>query len=367
MKHELPSPITDESFSTAWNYANNKLIELKKKKLIRKILVLVENIIFLLCVTVLLLSLLTRLSSTTIEAYLDTLGPLKACVAFINPMITHPDLHIIIQILIYLIFLFAPAALASGIATLIVWFAYRPATPNAETGDKAVDSKTLADSIYEIEFRGKKVDGISSMTFVALFIIELMALVLSLFFFATGKPELLANDPAVAGVLQLLTSSPIIAAALPSLMQGAPVIFIVIYIAYAGLNEVLSSLLKPLYKTKLAPNLQQDAKNYYYECNPVLKEEFEEEERILQRAIEIKLKRRQEEADLLAKINYKNPAYKYIKIGIVTVLLIVALVFAGNKLKSLDIEKILNELGIESVEGSTESTETESQPEVKHE
>ena len=224
MKHEIPSPITDENFSTAWNYTNNKLIEIKKKKLIRKILVLVENIIFLACVTILLLSLLTRLSSTTITAYLDTLGPLKTCVSLVNPMITHPDLHIILQILIYLIFLFAPAALACGIVTLIIWFTYRPAQPNAETGDKAVDSKTLVDSIYELEIRGKKVDGISSLTFVALFIIELMALVLSLFLFATSKPELLANDPAVAGVLQLLVSSPILATALPSLMQGAPVI-----------------------------------------------------------------------------------------------------------------------------------------------
>ena len=36
-------------------------------------------------------------------------------------------------------------------------------------------------------------------------------------------------------------------------------------------------------------------------------------------------------------------------------------------LKDSYYEKFLNELGIESVEGSTESTETETQPEVNHE
>ena len=360
MKYELPSPITDESFHLVWDYANNKLIELKKKKLIRKIIVLVANTVFFISATAILLNILANLSSITITAFLDTLGPLKTLLDITAPIISHPSLHIIVQTIIYLAFLFVPAILASGIVMLIIWFAYPVAPPNTRTEDNAADAKTLMDALFEIQVRGKKVEGISSIVFIGLFVIELMALSLSLFIFAFNATELLMNDSIFTAILQLI-------ATMPTLINATPAIFIILYGIYAGLNELLSSLLKPFYKTELAPTIQQDAKKYYYECNPSIKNEYEEEERILQRAIEIKAKRRQEEAELLEKINYQNPIYKYIKMGILTVVIIISLVIAGNKLKSLDIEKFLNELGIESLEGNTESTESETQTEVNNE
>lgn len=367
MKHEIPSPITDENFSQAWDYANNKLVEIKKKKLIRKILVLVANSILFLCALLLVLNLIIRIPSSTIEALFDTLGPLKALAISINPLIYHPDLHILVQIIIYLAFLFIPAVLVSAIISLIVAFAYKPAIPNTETGDKAVDSKTLVDALFEAQIRGKKVEGIFSVVFTGLFLIATLALATYLYIFIMNNSEVLANDAALALALQALAANPILAEALPSLMQGLPVVFISIFGLYAALNEILSSILKPFYKTEIAPELQNDAKNYYYECNPAVKEAYDEEERILERAIEIKLKRRQEEADLIAKINYKNPVYKYVKIGIITLVLIITLVITGNKMKSLDMEKFFHELGFESVEENTESTETETGTEVTHE
>lgn len=365
MKIVVPSPITDENFSQAWDYANNKLVEIKKKKLIRKILVLVANTILFLCALAFVLNLIIRIPSTTIEALFDTLGPLKTLGTSVNPLIYHPDLHMAVQIIIYLAFLLIPAFLVSAIISLVVSFAYQPAKPNTETGDKAIDSKTLVDTLFEAQIRGKKVEGIFSLGFSGLFLIALLAIVTYLYIFVMNNSELLTSDAALALALQALASNPILLTALPSLMQGLPVIFIAIFGLYAALNEILSSLLKPFYKTEIAPELQNDAKNYYYECNPAIKEAYEEEERILERAIEIKLKRRQEEADLIAKINYQNPIYKYIKIGIITLVLIIALVIAGNKMKSLDMEKFFHELGFESVEENTESTETRT--EVTHE
>ena len=99
------------------------------------------------------------------------------------------------------------------------------------------------------------------------------------------------------------------------------------------------------------PDIEKDAKAYYYECNPEIKSIFEEEEHILQRAIEIKAKRKKEEEELLAKINYQNPIYKYIKIGITVLILIIAIIIAGNKLKSVDFDKLLNEIGTGSASG----------------
>lgn len=367
MKNVVPSPITDENFSQAWEYANKKLVEIKKKQFTRKILVLVANTILFLCALALVLNLIIRIPSSTIEAFFDTLGPLKALATSVNPLIYHPDLHTAIQLIIYLAFLLLPAFLASAIISLIISFAYKPAAPNTETGDKAIDSKTLVDALFEAQIRGKKVEGIFSVVFTGSFLVAILALATYLYIFVMNNSDILANDVALTLAFQTLASNPILATALPALMQGLPVIFIAIFGLYAALNEILSSLLKPFYKTEIAPEIQNDAKNYYYECNPAIKEAYEEEERILERAIEIKLKRRQEEADLMAKINYQNPVYKYVKIGIITLALIIALVIAGNKMKSLDIENFFHELGFESVEENTESTETEVGTEVTNE
>lgn len=358
MKHEIPSPITDENFNQAWDYANRKLVEIQKKKFIRKILVWVANIPFCLCATMLTLNIVLHLPVDGIEIFFNVLAPLKSVAAFADPIIYHPSLHIVIQIVIYIAFLFVPAILCSSIAALIIWFVYQPAKPLKETEDKALDSKTLWDALFESQFREKKVSGISS--FVGLGFYLLVVLMTPTYFitYAMFNPDALGGSMeafAIISTIRMLFES------------FAALILLIIYGVYGGLNELLSTILKPLYRTKIDPNIQKDAKEYFYECNPVLKAEHDEEERILERAIEIKAKRRQEEADLIAKITYKNPIYKYIKIGIVTLILIIALVFASNKIKSLDIEKFLNELGVESVEGSTESTETEAGTEVNHE
>ena len=50
MKQKL-HPITDENFSLAWEYANKKLEEFKKKSVIRMLLKVFSNLTFLFCMT----------------------------------------------------------------------------------------------------------------------------------------------------------------------------------------------------------------------------------------------------------------------------------------------------------------------------
>ena len=358
MKYELPSPITDENFNHAWEYANEKLVEIKKKKLIRKVLVLVANPLFFLCISLVTLNIIFRLPIDGISILIDIFKPLAAIAFMADPIIYHPDLHIAVQILIYLAFIFVPTLLGSSIAALIVWFTYHPAKALTETGDKSVDSKTLTDALFESEYREKKVGGISSIIGLGLYLLGILSLPTTLLFHITIHPEACGDTIAAYQLMQYLSTF---------FQAAAPIVLLVIYGVYAGLNECVSSILKPFYRTKISPKLQEDAKAYYYECNPEIKAAIEEEDRILERAIEIKLKRRQEEADLIAKITYQKPIYKYIKMGIVALLLIVALVFTSSKLKSVDIDKLFNELGIESVEPDTESTETEISTEVTNE
>ena len=351
MKQPLPSPITDENFNQAWDYANNKLIEIKKKKLIRKIIALVANVIFLFCACFVLFNIAFHLPLDGLDTFLSVLGPLGSIITFFEPILYHPELHIVIQILIYLTFLFSPAFICSAIITLIVWFTYPVAKPLLESEDKVENAKTLSDALFESRFREEKVGGISSLVSAGAFTLIFLFTPTIFLLFVSINPELLGGDTAALLIIQSISIV---------VQSFGAFIFFLFYGSYCALNEMLSKMLQPFYRTKIDPTVEKDAKNYYYESDPALKEEFEEEERILARAIEIKAKRRQEEADLIAKITYKNPIYKYIKLGIVTLILIIAFVFVGNKLKSVDIDKLLNEIGVES-------TETEAGTEVNYE
>lgn len=301
MKHKIPSPITDENFNQVWDYANNKLVEIQKKKFIRKILALVANTLFFICASLITLNVVFHLPAEGMSHFFDTLGPIKSLVFLVDPIIHHPNLHIAVQILIYLLFLLGPAFVASSIATLLIWFTYHPARPLKETGDKTIDSKTLFDALFESHFREKKVGGISSFISLGLYVLEVLLTPALFITFITVNPNLIGGDASTATLIQMIGT----------LYQSvAPFVFLLIYGVYTSLNELLSTMLKPFYRTKIDANIQQDAKNYYYECNPALREEFEEEERILARAIEIKAKRRQEEADLIAKSHLYLPLIK---------------------------------------------------------
>ena len=367
MKNVVPSPITDENFSQAWDYANRKLKELHRKKLIRKILVLVANTLFLISAISLVFGFLTTIPSTTIAHILSTLGPLKKLGEIVAPLIYRPDLKIAEQIAIYFGVLFLPAILASLIVFLVVWFFYHPTQKNQQTEDRAIDSKTLVDILFELQVRKKKINAISSAVSAFIFTIVLYALTLAMLFYLGENPTQLSTDPFFINYVEQAASSPALMILFQVLVGNREAMMLVLLATYIGLNLILSSILTPLYQTKTNTTLNAEAKAYYYECNPAIKEAYEEEERILQKALEIKLKRKQEEEDLLAKINYVNPVYKYIKIAIIVTILIIVMTVGGNKLKSLNIDKLLNEIGVESIEGNTESTETESGTEVTHE
>ena len=176
-----------------------------------------------------------------------------------------------------------------------------------------------------------------------------MGLMLYLIVHIFTNPETLATNKEILSLVTALLN--------PMTSGLYSILFILIYVGYAGLNELMSKMLHPLYITKIPVDITIEAEKYYLVCNPQVKEAFDEEERILKRAREIAAKRQREEAEFLAKVNYVNPIYKRIKMGILVALVIISFIFAGNKLKGLDIEKLLNSLGSGATEESTEGTE----------
>lgn len=351
MKRELSSTITEENFNEVWNYADAKFIELKKKKVIRIVILFIANILFFVNASAITFDALTYIPSNVMSQFLDTLEPIKIIHNMFGHMIHYPELHIIIQIMIYWGFLQGTIFLVSGIVAGIMWLVYRPSGQINQSNDKAIDSKTLLDSFKEIAIRGKNVAGVSSMLMVMLYIFELIAIVVAFIIFTDKNIHLLASDESFTSIVDLFFNT--------SGGNFVGVAIIMIYGLYALLNEQMSSFLTPFYKTKLSEDIQKEARRYYYECNQTIKEQFEEEERILKLAQEITDRRKKEEKELLEKINYKNPVFKYVKRGIWLIVLIIALVFVRNKWKSFDLENLLNAVNYEYTEnGEVDSTNT---------
>ena len=352
---KLQTPITEENFLDAWNYVDGKLIELQKKKLIRKILATVANIVFFICMFVMTYGFLYRFEMPFLLKYLDSLEGLHSMWNLLKPLVDHPTLHIGMQILVYVISAYAITLLVSAIVFAIVWFAYpsKARTSNEKT------SKELFSLAQELEIRSsKKVEGILSAFYCFLYII---ALFLLLVFYIKGLLE--ADTTVIEMELEWIMNNATPIMKMPGVLTNLPqTITILVMIFYIFISSILSKILTLLYTTRIHKNISMDVRKYYYESNEEEKAIFEEEERILARAEEIKAKRKQERDELLAKINYKNPIYKYIKIGITVVLMIITIVFAGNYIKNSDLQKILSEMSFitESTEGSEAVEDTES-------
>ena len=172
--------------------------------MIRSVIVWVANITFLICATIITFSWLSYIGIGEIAQVLDVFGPLNNLGTIADPLIYHPDLHIVLQCLIYVIFLLGSSFLVGGIVYLSIWFIYQPAVQNMQTGDKAVDSQILVNALREIQIRGKKVDSISSIAVVALYIVELMGVSLSII----ANPEIMLEDSVLKSMLLGIVSNP---------------------------------------------------------------------------------------------------------------------------------------------------------------
>ena len=99
---------------------------------------------------------------------------------------------------------------------------------------------------------------------------------------------------------------------------------LLILFAYSIINLAMGHVLKLMYSMKFDDAYVESAEKYYMECNPNIKEEVEEEDRILAKAKEIREKRVKESDRLYALYKVKpNPIIQKIKLGI-RVLLVLA-------------------------------------------
>lgn len=117
-------PITVVNFEEAWDYTNNKLLEIKKKRVIRDFFKVFANIAFFFSLTLLTYGVLMNFGSESIIKFLDSFTLLKNM--WNMTMLNQANLHIGLKFVIYLGILIVPSLIVSGITTLIVWFSYKP-------------------------------------------------------------------------------------------------------------------------------------------------------------------------------------------------------------------------------------------------
>lgn len=300
------------------------------------------NILFFVCICVMSYGALYKIVYPSFWNYLASLKAFYGLFSIVMPLVNHPNLPWFLQIVIYLIPAYVISLLGWGLVALILWFVLPSNAKRVATGDKAKDSKELVKMVKEVEIRSKRVQSIDTMLGMAGYMVFVIAIVVGYVVFVVQNED--------HEVVQLVLGWVMgVQAILPNLFQILPNLIgftiLILAVLYGMLNILFSNMLKPIYKTKMPIEVIYDTENYYYECNPEEKARIEEEERILEKAKEINLARKREKDELLAQINYKNPIYKYIRMEITILVMVIVLVIGTNYLKSIDIQGLLNSWG----------------------
>jgi len=336
--------ITDENFSEAWNYVNEKLAEVKKKKIIRMVLAVVSNIVFLMCISLMTYGALHRIKVPSFLEYLDSLKVFHSMWNIIRPLVDYPELNMLIQIVIYLLGAYVITLLVCGSVFAGIWYLYNPPIRTTDAEDLSKDSKELFMMSKELKFRSRKVERISSGSCSIIYTAEIL-LIIGMYVKTLVESSdfesieiilkwVMGNVPAT-----MLNSSIIMNLPLPLLT--AMVAFYIMM--YSGLSKIL----KLFYTTKVSESIYAEVERYYYECNIEVKKEFEEEESILARAKEIEAKRREEQKAFEDEMKKVNPIYKKIKIGFVVVTLLCVIGLIGWFTSKVDIKSILEDMNTE--------------------
>ena len=342
---KLQLPITDDNFSSVINYTNNKMTEIHQKKLIRKVIAPIYNIVFFAGASLVTYDLLLKIPNVYVTEYLFSLTFFKNLWTMLSPIIHHPEAHFAIQALIYFSYLILIPFAVCGIVYAIIRILYKPAVKMEQSENLTTDSKNVFDFIREIKIRSKKTNDIDTISLAIVFALGLMALTTHFLLNAVQSPDQNFINQLLLFMAKLSSKG--------ITYTSASLVFVFAWFIYIIISYWGSILLKLFYNTKLDDDIEKATESYYFEKNANAKALFDEEEEILSKAAEIRIKRQKEEEEFLAKINYKNPIFKYIKMGIILVLLIVSVIYTGNKIKQIDIEKYLQLL----TESTTESTE----------
>lgn len=383
---KITYPITEENFSDAWNYTSKKLTEVKRKKIVRDFLKLFANIALLCSLTLLTYGVLMNFGSESIIKFLDSLTILKNMWSIVSPILYEPSLHIGLKFAIYLGILIVPTAIVSGLVTLIVWIVYNPNTKKEESGNKEADSLTLYEMSKELSARADSQKGIFSSILIVAYIFEILYIGVLFVLFLLKENNIILHEVMFEMVISFFGAYPMFTQLLlNALYMLGGILFFVIITLFA----VSNLFLKPFYKTKVDAGLKSALENYYYICNPSMKEKKEQEEEILKASIKIERKypnkkkelseeeleiqksaneireRRTAERKTLSKtVNYEKPVYKILKIAtsVLPLVLIIAIIINISNMSSVD---LYNNFGVVYIKNDTSDAEYEVLKEIE--
>lgn len=341
--------VNQENFQEKWEYVNKKLAEMKQKRIIRRVVTLVGNAIFFLYIVLVTFGAMTRISEASWLAFINKCPVLPGVWKAVEHFFLHPELHWAKQVAIYILPSYVITVLLCLLIFILLRNLYKPVSNVQMTGEDAVDSKEL----YKM---AKGVDAcVVTQPIATSFACNLVYTLGLLFVFSMYVMGLVAsNDVEALGKVMVLLS-----------VFNPALISIPFLCAYSLVNLILGYMLKPMYSMRFESGLVDAAEKYYRECNPDLQTIYEEEEKILAQAKEIREKRKQEQDELENTYKIKpNPIIKKIKLGLriaVVVGFIGFIIWFVNTDKVKEITKYLDfskvDFNISDYLDSTEGTE----------
>ncbi|MBQ8519271.1 MAG: hypothetical protein IJ455_06705 [Agathobacter sp.] len=344
--------ITNDNFKEKWDFVNHKLDLIAKRKVIRKAVSFVGNIVFLLYYSLIAFGLLHELKDDKFLAYLDKAPVFADVWNAVEPVLHHPKMHWAVQALIYILPVYVLVAIASGIVFALLWFLYQPKSKYSMTENIAEDSATLYKMARIAKIRAANPIPATSFACNVIFIFGIMV-------YLTGFiMELIAvNDMEKLMELMMLyysnTISPYFSNSLFVLL--VPLIFLG---TYTILNSLMGYMLMPLYMTKVPEELEAETEQFYHECNPEVKERFEAEEKVLAQAKEINERRREEKKAFQDELHWKNPIWKKVKIGCTIAVVIAMMALIGWVGSKVDMKGVWDTLNSYRENGEVLDTET---------
>lgn len=349
--------ITKENFNEKWEYVNNTLELIAKRKIIRKAVTFVGNVIFMFYLVVLAFGVLYQYENASFQAYLDATPFFANAWKWMSSILTLSEVHWIVQLVLYLLPGYVLVAFVCGIVFALIWFLYKPKSKHVLAENLSENAAELYKMTRFARIRTERFSPATSFACNVLFIFGIMV-------FLTGYVIQLmetSNEVAMAELMMLVygtTISPYFSNMLFITMGG-----IIFMSTYTLFNSVMGYMLMPMYVTKFPEEMVTETENFYHECNPEVKARFEEEEKILAQANEIQKRRREEKKAFEDELRWKNPIWKKVKAGCIIAIVIGLVLLFGWLSSKVDMDSIMDTVDSYRENGEVLDTEGTEAPE----
>ena len=352
---EWKVPVTQENFRENWDFVNETLELIAKRKVIRKAVTAVGNVVFLLYFMLITYGLLDGWKNTDFQAYLADTPVFADVWNFAEPILHHPSQHWAVQALIYILPVYVLVAVSCAIVFGLLWFLYKPTTKYNMTESMAEDAAELYKMARIAEIRASNPLPATSFACNVIFVFGTMG-------YITGFLMELLGSAKMETMNQLLEWY---ASATISPYFSNSLFVLIIPLAFLGLYTVLNSImgymLMPTYMTKVPEDMVAETEKFYHECNPDVKARMEEEERVIAQANEIQKRRREEKQAFEEELRWKNPIWKKVKAGCIIAIVIGIVMLFGWLNSKIDMDSMMDTLNsygaTEEVQGTELSTE----------